>query len=156
MIAGAVSMFFGGILAARSEFDLFRADSKREAYEIENEREEEIMELRELYMEKGLTAQEADSVVARVSANKDRFLEDMLVNELRIHSSHLENPYKLGVAIGLSFLVGALVPLLPYYLTGMKEQALAASVIFSLAFLFSAGAWKGRIVGSKPKMHIAA
>src|SRR5215469_7358311 len=34
MLAGAVSMFFGGILAARSERDLFEADSKREAYEI--------------------------------------------------------------------------------------------------------------------------
>src|SRR5580658_6159317 len=45
MVAGAVSMFFGGILAARSEFDLYRADSKREAYEIENERVEEIAEL---------------------------------------------------------------------------------------------------------------
>jgi len=150
MLAGTVSMFFGGILAARSEFDLFRADSRREAYEIENERDEEIMELKELYMEKGLSAQEADSVVSRVSAHKDRFLEDMLVNELHIHASNIEKPYRLGVAIGLSFLVGALVPLLPYYAFGVKEYALVVSVAFSLVFLFSAGAWKGRIVGRTP------
>ena len=37
MLAGSVSMFFGGILSARSEFDLFKADSNREAYEIEHE-----------------------------------------------------------------------------------------------------------------------
>src|SRR5271156_47217 len=49
MLAGTVSMFFGGILAARSELDLFRADSSREEYEIKNEREEEIMELKDLY-----------------------------------------------------------------------------------------------------------
>jgi VIT1/CCC1 family predicted Fe2+/Mn2+ transporter len=147
MLAGTVSMFFGGILAARSELDLFRADSRREAYEIDNEREEEIMELKDLYMEKGLTSQEADIVVARVSARKDAFLEDMLVNELHIHSSHLERPYKLGATIGLSFLVGALVPLLPYYLTGVKEYALTASILCSLVFLFSAGVWKGSIVG---------
>src|ERR1700683_3685439 len=30
MLAGTVSMFFGGILSARSEHDLFRADSDRE------------------------------------------------------------------------------------------------------------------------------
>ena len=149
LLAGSVSMFFGGILAARSELDLFRADSRREAYEIENERDEEKMELKELYMEKGLTPQEAEMVVSRVSANKDRFLEDMLVNELHIHSSHLENPYKLGATIGLSFLLGALVPLLPYYVLAVKENALRGSVLFSLAFLFSAGAWKGSIVGRK-------
>src|SRR6267143_3214464 len=32
VLAGSVSMMFGGILAASSEFDLFEADSKREAY----------------------------------------------------------------------------------------------------------------------------
>jgi predicted membrane protein (TIGR00267 family) len=146
MLAGAVSMFFGGILGSRSELDLFHADSKREAFEIENEREEEISELKTLYMEKGLTESEAETVVARVSANKERFLEDMLVNELHIHRSHLEKPYKVGLVIGLSFLVGALVPLAPYYLSTQKTVSVVASVAFSLAFLFGAGAWKGRIV----------
>jgi vacuolar iron transporter family protein len=150
MLAGSVSMFFGGILAARSELDLFRADSNREAYEIDNERDEEVAELKDLYMEKGLSAQEADLVVKKVAANKDVFLEDMLANELHIHSSHLEKPYKLGATIGLSFLLGALVPLLPYYVSGVKEDALVASVLFSLVFLFSAGVWKGTIVGRSP------
>src|ERR1700730_5055414 len=40
MLAGTVSMFFGGILSARSEHDLFKADSDREAYEMEYETEE--------------------------------------------------------------------------------------------------------------------
>jgi predicted membrane protein (TIGR00267 family) len=71
----------------------------------------------------------------------------MLANELHIHRSHLEKPYKVGLVIGLSFLVGALVPLLPYYITTEKTISVVASVIFSLAFLFGAGAWKGRIVG---------
>ena len=84
-----------------------------EAFEIENEREEEIQELKTLYMDKGLTEGEAEMVVARVSENKERFLEDMLANELHIHKSHLEKPYKVGLVIGLSFLLGALVPLLP-------------------------------------------
>jgi predicted membrane protein (TIGR00267 family) len=146
MLAGSVSMFFGGILAARSESDLFVADSNREAFEIENERDEEIGELKDLYVEKGLNSQEAETVVARISSNKDRFLEDMLVNELHIHKSRLESPFKLGATIGLSFLLGAVVPLLPYYAIGLRADALAASVIASLTFLFAAGVWKGSIV----------
>ncbi len=146
MIAGAVSMFFGGILSARSELDLFRADSNREAFEIENEPDEELQELKTLYMDKGLTEGEAETVVSRVSADKEKFLEDMLVNELHIHKSHLEKPYKIGLVIGLSFLLGAFVPLVPYYLSAEKTVSVAFSVIFSLAFLFAAGAWKGRIV----------
>jgi vacuolar iron transporter family protein len=145
MIAGAVSMFFGGILGARSEYDLFKADSDREAYEIDHEREEEIMELKSLYREKGLTEAEANMVVARVSSDRERFLEDMLANELHIHRAELQSPYRVGAVIGLSFLLGALMPLLPYYAFSAREYAVAGSVILSLVFLFAAGSWKGRI-----------
>src|SRR5438132_9228335 len=34
MLAGAISMFFGGVLAGRSEYELFQADARREAGEI--------------------------------------------------------------------------------------------------------------------------
>lgn len=150
MLAGTVSMFFGGLLEARSELDLFRADSKREAYEIKNERDEEIAELKALYIQKGLTGEEATMVVKRISSRDDKFLDDLLANELHIHRENLENPYRRGAVIGMAFLSGALVPLVPYYLIGIKQEALVASVILSFVFLFSAGAWKGNIVGRSP------
>jgi predicted membrane protein (TIGR00267 family) len=144
MFAGATSMFFGGFLSARSESALYEADSKREAYEIENELEEERAEMLDLYRGKGLTQEEAEIVVTRISSDKARFLEDMLLNELHISKSALENPLRIGAAIGIAFLVGAFVPLLPYYIISPKAQAVTASVILSAAFLFGAGAWKGR------------
>jgi predicted membrane protein (TIGR00267 family) len=150
MLAGTVSMFFGGILSARSEHDLFKADSDREAYEMEYETEEEKSELKWIYMDKGLTEQEADMVVARLLANKDKFLEDMLTNELHVHEHSLQNPYRLGAVIGLSFLVGSFVPLAPYFALSAKSSAVLVSVIVSLVFLFVAGEWKGRIVKRKP------
>lgn len=150
MLAGTVSMFFGGILSARSEHDLFKADSEREAYEIEYETDEEKMEMKTIYMDKGLTSEEADMVVGRLLMNKEKFLEDMLANELHVHQRSLENPFRLGAVIGLSFLVGSFVPLAPYYLFDTKGSAVTLSVVISLAFLFAAGEWKGRIVKRKP------
>jgi vacuolar iron transporter family protein len=149
MLAGTVSMFCGGILSARSEHDLFKADSDREAYEMENETEEEKSELKWIYMDKGLTVQEADLVVAKLLSNKDKFLEDMLTNELHVHRGNLENPYKLGAVIWLSFLLGSFVLLAPYYLLSAKSDSVVISVLVSLVFLFAAGEWKGRIVKRK-------
>jgi predicted membrane protein (TIGR00267 family) len=145
MLAGAASMFFGGVLSARSESALHEADSKREAHEIESEPEEERAELFDLYREKGLTEEEADMVVARVSSDKARFLDDMLLNELHISKSALENPFRIGAAIGLSFLMGAFVPLVPYYIFSPVTTAVIVSAILSSVFLFAAGAWKGQI-----------
>jgi predicted membrane protein (TIGR00267 family) len=150
MLAGTVSMFFGGILSARSEHDLFKADSDREASEMEYETEEEKSELKWIYMDKGLTEKEADTVVARLLTNKDKFLEDMLTNELHVHEHSLQNPYRIGAVIGLSFLIGSFVPLAPYLALSAKSSAVLVSVIVSLAFLFAAGEWKGRIVKRKP------
>jgi predicted membrane protein (TIGR00267 family) len=148
VLAGTVSMFFGGVLSARSEHDLFRADSAREAYEMEHETDEEKLELKWIYMDKGLTEKEADMVVGRLLSNKEKFLEDMLTNELHVHQHSLANPLKLGAVIGLSFLVGAVVPLAPYFLLSGKS-AVPISVALSLVFLFAAGEWKGRIVKRK-------
>lgn len=145
MLAGTVSMFFGGVLSARSEHDLFKADSDREAYELENEPEEEAWELKRIYMSKGLTEAEAEMVVGRLAQDKEKFLEDMLANEVHVHRDNLQNPYVLGAVIGLSFLAGALVPLLPYYALPARQGATLASVVASLVFLFAAGEWKGRI-----------
>jgi len=146
LLAGSVSMFFGGILSARSESDLFEADAAREAYEIENEPDEETWELKSLYKEKGLTDEEAEMVVRKISADKGKFLEDMLANELHVSRTNLEEPYKVGGAVGLSFLVGAAVPLAPYYVASGVGYAVGFSVALSFAFLFAAGAWRGMIV----------
>ena len=147
ILAGSVSMFFGGLLATRSHIDLYHADSKREGYEIAHEPEEEKRELKNFYLEKGLTEAEAKTVVNRVTSNKEKWLEDLLIHELHLHKSELGNPYKKGAVIGFSFLVGSLVPLLPYFLLTLKDYPILASVSTSLLFLFVVGAWKGRIVG---------
>lgn len=149
MLAGAVSMFFGGLVAARSENDLFRADALRESKEIEQEPEEERRELKSFYLDKGLTEEESDLVVNRITKNKKKWLEDQLINELHIHETKLERPLKVALIIGLSFLVGAFVPLVGYVISSTKAEAIVASVSISLVFLFVSGGWKGRISGRR-------
>ncbi len=149
MLAGGISMFFSGILAGRSEYDLFQADRKREAGEIEEEPEEEKSELKNFYVEKGLTEDEAGRVVERIASNKEKFLEDILIHELHVHETKLESPFKMGSVIGLSFLVGAVIPLIPFLFLPAKIDSLIASTLVSSIFLLIVGSWKGRIVGRK-------
>ncbi len=149
MLAGSVSMFFGGLMAVRTERDLFLADKKREAYEIEHEPEEEKQELKEFYRNKGLSKEESDLVVRRIASNRKKWLEDMLMHEESINEARLENPLKSAGVIGLSFLVGALVPLVPYLVFSAKTVSIIFSVCVSLVFLYGAGAWKGSLAGRK-------
>ena len=149
MLAGAISMAFGGFLAQRSEYDLYHADAKREAGEIEQEPEEEKNELKDFYLAKGLTEDEAQKVVEKISVDKEKFLEDILMHELHVHKTRLENPIKMGGVIGLSFLIGALIPLAPFILLPTRDSSILAAILVSSLFLFLVGVWKGRIVGRK-------
>lgn len=149
MLAGAISMFFAGIIASRSEYELFQADARREAGEIEEEPEEEKEELKEFYVEKGLTPDQASSVVDQISSDKVKFLEDILMHELHVHRAKLPNPIKAGAVIGFSFIVGALIPLTPFLFLPTKIDSLVAASLLSPIFLFSVGAWRGHVVGRK-------
>ena len=149
MLAGAISMFFGGFLAERSEYELYEADAKREAGEIEQEPEEEKSELRNFYIAKGLSQDEAGKVVEKIASDKEKFLEDILIHELHEHRTRLENPFKMGGVICISFLVGALIPLVPFLLLNSRDNSILAAALVSPLFLFAVGVWKGRIVGRK-------
>jgi VIT1/CCC1 family predicted Fe2+/Mn2+ transporter len=149
MLAGAVSMSFAGFLAQRSEYDLFHADAEREAGEIEQEPEEEKGELEKFYMAKGLSQDEAAKIVEKISGNKQKFLEDILMHELHVHETRLENPLKMGGVIGLSFLAGALIPLAPFIILPTRNSSILAAALVSPLFLFGVGVWRGRIVGRR-------
>jgi vacuolar iron transporter family protein len=149
MLAGAVSMFFSGLNAARAEEDLFKADAARELTEIEQEPDEEKQELKSFYVGKGLTSEEADIVVKRISSNKEKWLDDLLIHEVHVSKEVLEHPVKVAGVIGLAFLVGALIPLTGYLVSTDRLFSIAASIAASLVFLFIVGGWKGQIAGRK-------
>src|SRR3989475_12612278 len=149
MLAGAISMVFGGLLAARSEYELSQADAKREAGEIEQEPEEEKSELRNFYVAKGLSQDEAGKVVETIASDKEKFLEDILIHEVHEHRTRLENPCKMVGVIGVSFLVGALIPLVPFLLLNSRDSSILAAALVSPLFLFAVGVWMGRLVGRK-------
>jgi vacuolar iron transporter family protein len=147
MLAGSVAMFFGGLNSARSDEDLFREDARREMSEIESEPEEERQELKNFYLSKGLTPEESEVVVRRITKDKKKWLDDLLMHELHLHREQLDNPWKVASVIGLAFLIGAFVPLCSYLFIMQKSLAIELSISFSLIFLFLLGGWKGRLSG---------
>ena len=149
MLAGGISMFFAGILAGRSEYELYQADARREAGEIEEEPEEEMDELRKFYIAKGLSRDQANTLVEQVASDKTKFLEDILMHELHLHRAKLPNPFKVGGVIGSSFLLGALIPLVPFLILPTRIDSLIVAILVSPVFLFAVGSWRGHVVGKK-------
>lgn len=110
IIAGSISMAVGEYVSVSSSRDTEKALLKKERYELEHHPEAELEELTAIYKSKGLSEDTA-KLVANELTEHDAVAAHFDA-ELRIDPEHLTSPWHAAFASALSFLVGAIIPLL--------------------------------------------
>ena len=144
MVAGAISMTTGAYISSKSQREFFQKEIAREKWEIEVDPEHEKSEIREIYSKRGFTDEEIDILIRRITSDKEQWLRFMLREELGLGDEAFENPIKIGLTMGVSFLIGSIVPLLPYFFFN-AHAALIVATAAGVVFLFALGAFKTRI-----------
>lgn len=117
VIAGGISMALGGYLSARTEQEVLEQRIATERYEIKHEPEEERAELRAIYHRKGFSGPLLDRVVGHLTANEERWHQALVHDELGVVEDKQINPWLRGLQIGISFVVGGLIPTVPVLLS---------------------------------------
>lgn len=149
MFTGAKAMAVQNYLAVKSQIEILQSEIKREEYEIENTPEDERKEIEEIYKSKGFVGEELNMVVNKITSNKGVWLKTMLTEELGLNLEILGNPIKGAIVMFISFLVGGILPILPYFIvkTGLINNftALLIAISMSLSSSFMIGAIKGRL-----------
>jgi len=146
MVASALSMGSGAYLATKSEREVYEAELDRERREIEANPEEEREELELFYQLKGLSEEEAKTMVRRVSSDPQQMLRSLAHEELGLSEETFPNQWKAAISATLSTAIGAAVPVLPFFFaTGMT--GLVASLIVSTVAHFAVGASKVLVTG---------
>lgn len=143
--AGGLSMFFGAYLSTKAQRQFFESEIAREEREIETDPDHEREEVRIIYRAKGFSTAEVDMIVKRITSNKKLWLNFMMHEELGMIPEHFDNPIKVAFIIGISFLLAALVPVIPYAFHLGNKRAFALSAALTLVSLFAAGAGKTKI-----------
>lgn len=141
LIAGAVSMAAGGYLSNKSQREVVAEEVRREAEEIEYAPEEERDELRRIYRLKGFNEEEVEMLVRRITADRERWLDTLVTEELGLSMSGGPPPLLDALFAGGGFALGAIVPLLPFLVASGTGAETAAAVLSVLA-LFLMGAAK--------------
>jgi VIT1/CCC1 family predicted Fe2+/Mn2+ transporter len=154
MVASGVSMAGGAYLSSKSQREVYEGQLAREAAEIEAMPELERAELVKIYRSKGLTPDEAKTIVGRITSDKKVWLETQAREELGLDVSLFENPVREGVVAGVSTLVGGAIPVIGYlagrWILGASLSGLGALVIafaLSAAFLFLIGSARSFFTG---------
>jgi len=148
MAAGSIAMGLGGYLAARSEHESYVSERAREEREIDEKRDAEIGEVRDVFQKYGLHGEPLEAATQAVISNRTTWVEFMMKEEPGLEEPDPKRALRSALTIGLAYIAGGVVPLTPYALQLTLSQALLLSVIMTLIALFAFGALKGRFTGS--------
>lgn len=145
--AGAIAMGLGGYLAAKTDIEHFDAEVARERREIAEVPHREVAEVESVMRGFGLEGEPLERVVAAITADRDRWVEFMMRFELGIERPDPRRAFTSAFTIGGAYIVGGLVPLVPYMLVPAVPDAMVWSVIATGVALLAFGAIKGRFTG---------
>jgi VIT1/CCC1 family predicted Fe2+/Mn2+ transporter/rubrerythrin len=139
-IASALSMATGAFLAERSEGEVAAANVARERQEIIENPEEEIEEVSLFYQLKGIEKATADNLAQQLSKDPDALLKVHAPEELG-NTEATSRPAQAAIAAGVSTLVGAMVPVIPFFWLRGTTAVITAALV-SLVAHFAVGAAK--------------
>lgn len=145
--AGAIAMGLGGYMAAKTEADQYNTERQREVVEVQKVPHIEEKEVTDILEEYGVPHEHALLVTSALKKNPDRWVDFMMRFELGLEKPNPSELYHTPLTIGISYIIGGLIPLLPYMLNSSAKVALPISVGTTLLALAIFGALKGAFTG---------
>ena len=122
LIADGFSMSVGNYFSTKAERDNFEKHKAVEYWEIDNLREREVEEIREIYEAKGFKGALLEQVVSVITSNKDVWVDTMMKEELEM-TKDSRTPVQTAVATFISFNVIGVIPLLSYLFAAIFSMA---------------------------------
>jgi vacuolar iron transporter family protein len=146
MFSGAISMATGSYLSSGAQKDIF--DRELADAETMAEREPYLAAegLLKALGEEGLSKEQSYRMVRVLLAQRSVFLRTFQEKVFGLGSAEINQPFKAALVMGASFIVGAAIPILPYFIVS-GSAALFLSVLMSALTLFGVGAFKGYLAG---------
>lgn len=153
LFADGFSMATGDFLSTRSEREVFARDAARQRRTVEQSPDAARDELRSLYLERGLSAEDADALVAVNTRDSDQWVRALLIERDGLIEQN-SNPIYGAIATFLAFVVAGSLPLL-VYLIGLAvpispDAAFPISIVLSAIALFTLGAMKYFVTRMNP------
>jgi vacuolar iron transporter family protein len=146
--AGAIAMGLGGFLAAQGDAQHYASERLREEREIVERTRDEEEEIYEIFEQYGVRRSESMPVLEALKRQPQAWVDFMMRFELGLEEPQRNRASRSAITIALSYIVGGMVPLVPYMVGHSLPSALNASVAITLVALLVFGGVKGRLTGA--------
>ncbi len=139
LLAGSFSMAAGEYVSVRAQRELFEQQIAMEQQELEMSPKEEEEELALIYQAKGIAEVDARMMARRIVENPRTAIDTLAREELGLDPSQLGSPWVAAGSSFVAFILGAIVPVIPYIVTRGGTAFLTSAILSCLA-LFAVGA----------------
>lgn len=133
LVAGAISMAAGEYNSMRVQAELFEREVELERKEIRRNPHVERAELEQLYQSRGVNPAASQALAASVMADEELAVRTHAREELGIDPDELGAPLGAAVSSFLAFSVGAVLPLVPWFLAEGTTAILSSLVLALVA-----------------------
>jgi len=137
-VAGAVSMAAGEWVSVKAQNDLVQREMALELRELKRNARAETSELAGIYRSHGMSPEQATAAATEVMRDPERAVMVHAREEFGLDPAHLPQPVAVAAVSLISFLVGAMLPVIPW-LSGSGDSARAASIIIGVVAAGVAG-----------------
>ena len=154
LVAGAMSMAAGEYVSVSSQKDVEKAELDREKFELAEYPEAELAELREIYVQRGLSEDLAGQVAEALTAHDA--LGAHARDELGLTEAAAARPIEAAGASAVTFSAGAAIPLIVAVLSpqAVVGPAIAVATVLGLVGLGALGAWAGGAPMLRPVLRV--
>ena len=146
MFAGAISMAAGSYLSSSAEKEIFDKELREAEMVAEKEPYLAAEGLLKALNQEGLAREQSYGIVKLLLQQQGAFLRTFQEKVFGLGSAEINRPLQAALVMAASFIVGALVPIAPYFVF-QGTTALSLSIALSALTLFGVGVFKGRLAG---------
>jgi VIT1/CCC1 family predicted Fe2+/Mn2+ transporter len=153
LVAGAISMAAGEWNSMRVQAELFEREVGLERIEIRRNPHVETAELEQLYQSRGVTPAASRALAESVMADEELAVRTHAREELGIDPDELGSPTGAAVSSFAAFGVGAVIPLVPWFVSA-GTAATVASLVAALVAAVVIGVVIARFT-ERPVLRVA-
>ncbi|KAK0610131.1 VIT family-domain-containing protein [Bombardia bombarda] len=139
LFSGMISMGLGAYLAAATERAHWESEHARECSEVDHVPDIERAEIYDILSSYGVSRDAATPLVRQLTSDKKEWVRFMMDFELRLPEPDVSRAWVSAVTMGVSYFVGGLVPMVPYFVMDVAGEALWVSVGVTVVILLGFG-----------------
>ncbi len=147
IVAGCIAMGLGGYLSGKTEQEHYESELKKEYFEVENEYEKEIDEVKEIFADYGIDETGQTLLANQLAKDKTKWVEFMMKFELGLEKPNANTARNSALTIGIAYFIGGLLPLSAYFITNHPKNGLILSALITTICLFVFGYFKSKVTG---------